>query len=456
MDPRTGAVRALVGGRDFNDSKFNRATQALRQPGSTFKPIVYSTAIQNGRSPAYILSDEPLTVPVSGGSDWTPQNYDGRFEGKIPLRRSLFESRNVSTIRLGMELGEANVIEEARKFGITSPIPSYPSIFIGAADVYPIEMIGAYSAFATLGTYARPQGIVRVENQKGEVLWEPTPTLTQVMSAEEAWLMTSMLRDVVRRGTAAGAVTGAGFTVPAGGKTGTTNDGTDVWFVGFTPDLVAGVWIGTDKPSKIKANAQGGQLAAPAWTAFMREAYRRKPTPPEWPVPSGLVQRQIDAATGLLWGPYCRGTPTTEWFVLGTDPTRECDPVAITPAPGDTMGYPPPTTPYPTTPVPGTDPYARQPLPPVVQPGQPVPSQPLPSQPTRPAQPQPARPDTLTPSVFRIPPRDTTPKPAPRDTARPRPDTSAPPPPPPPGPDSIGAAGARQQGRALPAREGRP
>nr|MBA3671097.1 PBP1A family penicillin-binding protein [Gemmatimonadaceae bacterium] len=322
MDPRSGAVRALVGGRDFDDSKFNRATQALRQPGSTFKPVVYADAVQNGRPPSYIVDDSPVTVPQSGGGSWTPQNYDARFEGPMPMRRGLYQSRNIIAIKLGMELGPQSVIDMARKFGITTPIPPYPSISIGAADVYPIEMIAAYSAFATLGTRSSPTAIVRVENSKGDVLWEPTPARAPVMSPEESWLMVSMMKDVVQRGTAAGSV-GSQFSYPAAGKTGTTNDGADVWFIGYTSDLVAGVWMGLDRPKKIKGNAQGGVLAAPAWTSFMREVYRRKPAPPDWPRPAGIVVRQIDPASGMLAGPACGGS-ITEYFVAGTDPTQQC------------------------------------------------------------------------------------------------------------------------------------
>jgi penicillin-binding protein 1A len=324
MDPRTGAVRAMIGGRDFDDSKFNRATQALRQPGSTFKPIVYADAIQNGRPPSYIVDDSPISIPQAGGGVWTPQNYEGKFEGPMPMRRGLYQSRNIIAIKLGMELGAQSVIDMARKFGITTPIPPYPSIAIGAADVYPIEMIAAYSAFATLGTRATATGIVRVENSRGDVLWQPTPTQAPVMSPEEAWLMVSMMKDVIQRGTAAGSV-GSRFHIPAGGKTGTTNDGTDVWFIGYTSDLVAGVWMGLDKPQTIKSNAQGGLLAAPAWASFMNEVYRRKPAPPDWPRPEGIVVREIDPATGMLAGPGCSGA-VTEYFIAGTDPTQQCTP----------------------------------------------------------------------------------------------------------------------------------
>ena len=363
MDPRTGAVRALVGGRDFDDSKFNRATQALRQPGSTFKPIVYADAVQNGRPPSYIVDDSPVIVPQSGGGSWTPQNYDGKFEGPMPMRRGLYQSRNIIAIKVGMELGEQSVIDMARKFGLTTPIPPYPSINIGAADVYPIEMIAAYSAFATLGTRASPVPIVRVENSKGDVLWEPTPNRAPVMSAEEAWIMVSMMKDVVQRGTAAGSV-GSQFNYPAGGKTGTTNDGADVWFIGYTSDLVAGVWMGLDRPAKIKGNAQGGVLAAPAWTAFMREVYRRKPAPPDWPRPDGIVVRQIDPASGMLAGAGCAGV-VTEYFIAGTDPMQPCIPAGYgTPGlPGSgldtSFGLPPAGTPVPR-PVPDT---MRPPIP---------------------------------------------------------------------------------------------
>ena len=351
MDPRTGAVRALVGGRDFDDSKFNRATQALRQPGSTFKPIVYADAVQSGRPPSYIVDDSPVAVPQADGGTWTPQNYDMKFEGRMPMRRGLYQSRNIIAIKVGMELGPQSVIDMARKFGISTPVPPYPSIFIGAADVYPIEMVAAYSAFATLGTRASPTAIVRVENAKGDILWEPTPVLAPVMTPDQSWLMVNMMKDVIQRGTAANSV-GSQFNYPAGGKTGTTNDGADVWFIGYTSDLVAGVWMGLDKPGKIKGNAQGGILAAPAWTAFMREVYRRKPAPQDWPRPSGIQVRLIDPATGLLAGAGCSGS-VSEYFLQGTEPTTSCSTIAAPPVTGATpgsgidtsFGFPPATVP---------------------------------------------------------------------------------------------------------------
>jgi penicillin-binding protein 1A len=323
MDPRDGSVRALVGGRQFDDSKFNRITQALRQPGSTFKPIVYSAAIENGRTPATIIDDAPITLPQVGEA-WSPQNYDGTFEGPITMRRALYMSRNLPAIRTGMELGEQTVIDMAKRFGITSTIPPYPSIHIGSADVFPIEMIAAYTTFANLGVRTAANAIRRVENQRGEVLWEPQPVRAQVLSAPEAWLMVSMMKDVVLHGSAASSV-GARFFVPSGGKTGTTNDGADVWFIGYTADLVAGVWMGFDRPTKIKANAQGGVLAAPAYTSFMTEVYRRRPAPPDWPRPEGITTREIDKTTGQLANPYCPpDVVMTEYFIAGTEPIQEC------------------------------------------------------------------------------------------------------------------------------------
>ena len=193
--------------------------------------------------------------------------------------------------------------------------------------MYPLELVAAYTAFATLGTRSTPHAIVRVENQRGDVLWQPEPARIPVLSPEEAYIMVSMMRDVNVRGTASSAVWGAGFEIPSAGKTGTTNDGADVWYVGYTPDLVAGVWMGLDRPQKIKGNAQGGELAAPAWTAFMTEVYRRKPAPPDWPQPGGIVSREIVTGTNKLYAPECYGVPTTtDIFISGLEPVETCVP----------------------------------------------------------------------------------------------------------------------------------
>jgi penicillin-binding protein 1A len=242
----------------------------------------------------------------------------------MTMRRGLYESRNLVAIRTGMEVGEQNVIDLAHRFGITTPIPPYPSIHIGAAEVYPIELIGAYTVFANLGRHTKPNAIVRVEDQEGNVLWQPEPQPNQVLAAPEAWIMVNMLKDVVLRGTAYGRVWAQGFQLPSGGKTGTTNDGADVWYVGFTADLVAGVWMGFDKPRKIMADAQGGRLAAPAFTAFMKEVYGRRPEPPDWPRPLAVIARQVDPVTGMLAGPNCADRVYTDYFLPGTEPLQQC------------------------------------------------------------------------------------------------------------------------------------
>jgi len=324
LDPHDGSVRAMVGGRDYGDSQFNRATQAMRQPGSTFKPIVYATAVEHGWSPSTIVEDAPISLPQMDGTEWTPENYDLKFLGPMTMREGLYDSRNLVAIRVGMELGESNVVDMARRFGITTPIPPYPSIHIGSAEVYPVELIGGYTTFANLGTRTKPNAILRVEDSEGNVLWQTKPDSFPVLSTAEAWIMVDMLKDVVLRGTAVGRVWNAGFRVPSAGKTGTTNDGADVWFVGFTANLVAGVWVGFDKPKKIMADAQGGRLAAPAYTNFMIEVYRRKPEPPDWPRPASVVPFSVDTATGFLATSLCANRAHIEYFLRGREPRRTC------------------------------------------------------------------------------------------------------------------------------------
>ncbi|MFN8652004.1 MAG: PBP1A family penicillin-binding protein [Gemmatimonadales bacterium] len=324
LEAKTGKILAMVGGRDFNDSKFNRAIQALRQPGSTFKPITYTAALRAGHPWSEIVHDDPLSVEIAGQTPWEPQNYDSRFLGPMSLKEAFYRSQNIPAINIGMEIGPQAVIGEAARFGITTPVRPYPSIYIGSEGVYPIEMISAYTAFATLGTRTQPYGIERVEDKDGKVLWAPKPRSEVVMDSALAWLMLDGLRDVVRRGTAASSV-GSQFTLPAGGKTGTTNDYSDVWFIGFTPDLVGGVWIGMDKPQRIMDNAQGGRLAAPAWTMMMKEVYERRPAPAVWPRPDGLLVVDVDRQTGGKFTPFCpKDSLEVASFLPGTEPGAYC------------------------------------------------------------------------------------------------------------------------------------
>jgi penicillin-binding protein 1A len=353
LDAKTGAIRALIGGRDFEDSKFNRATQAARQPGSTFKPFVYSAALRAGIPLSEVIVDEPFSLEIPGQDIWTPQNYDLKYAGPHTLRWNLYQSRNIPAVKLGIQIGADAIISEARRFGITSRILPVPAIAIGAADVIPLEMVSAYTTFSNMGERADAYAIERVEDRDGNIVWEPKPRLIPVMSPEQGWLMVDVLRDVVRKGTAAGSV-GSHIRFPAGGKTGTTNDYNDVWFIGFTPDLVTGVWMGFDQPTRIMNNAQGGRLAAPAWTTLMNDIYSRRPIPPAWSRPSGLAVAEIDNTTGYLATAFCPAeVHEIESFIPGTEPTEYCplhsqgilSPFGFSPPPGTTQDTLSATTP---------------------------------------------------------------------------------------------------------------
>jgi penicillin-binding protein 1A len=334
IDVKTGNILAMVGGRDFVDSKWNRVTQSARPPGSTFKPFVYSAAVRAGHPLSEMLDDSPLNPPVIqlDSSLWQPKDYDDTTLGLIPMRQSLYLSRNLSTIKLGMALGEQTVIGEARRYGITTPLPPYPSIHIGAREMKPIELIAAYSTFANSGVRVEPIGIQRIEDRQGNILYQSTIKREQVMDPEHNWLMLDMLRDVMRCqsgtgphrcGTAAGAV--SGLRIPMAGKTGTTDDYTDAWFVGFTPEIVTGIWIGYDLQRRIMNNAGGGRIVAPAWTKFMRDVYERRPAPGDWSRPDSLVTREIDWSNGFRATPFCPlDVRRWEWFYPGTEPTQFC------------------------------------------------------------------------------------------------------------------------------------
>ena len=327
MDARTGNILAMVGGRDFEDSKFNRVTQAVRAPGSTFKPFVYSAAVRAGHPVTELLDDSPLDPPVlqPDSTLWSPKDYDDTTLGMIPMRRSLYLSRNLSTIKLGMSLGEQTVIGETRRYGITSALPPYPSIHIGAQGVKLLELVAAYTAFANVGTRSTPLAIVRVEDRNGSILWQPAQRREEVMDPPHAWLLLDMLRDVVRRGTAYNAVWAAGFTLPSGGKTGTTDEYTDAWYVGFTPEVVTGIWVGYDIVQPLMSNAGGGRIVAPAWTAFMRDVYDRRPAPPDWPRPEALALYEVDRTTGFRVTPWCPlDVRHWDWFYPGTEPVQSC------------------------------------------------------------------------------------------------------------------------------------
>jgi penicillin-binding protein 1A len=291
VDNATGDIKAMVGGRDFEESKFNRATQALRQVGSSFKPYVYTAAIDQGARPDDTIVDAPVTFQTVSGP-YTPHNYDERFEGTITLRRALAHSRNIPALKLADKIGIKTVIEYARRFGVTSNLPPYLPVALGAAEVTLFEQTSAFSVFPNDGVRIVPRYINKVEDYEGRVLEEDYPEVKDVVSAQTARIMTSMLREVVLHGTA---IAANSMKYPIAGKTGTTNDFTDAWFIGFSPSTTAGVWIGYDEKKSLGAKETGARAALPIWMDFMKVALAGKDAgefqaPPQLP-PNALANK---------------------------------------------------------------------------------------------------------------------------------------------------------------------
>jgi penicillin-binding protein 1A len=326
INARTGAVLAHVGGRDFRQSRFDRVTRARRQAGSAFKPFVYATALSEGYAPSQHVLDAPLKMELAGGEIWEPRNFTNDFRGEITLRDALVTSRNVATIRLAADVGVRDVARTARQSGIGSTIPGQPSMAIGTAAVTPIELARAYTPFATLGKSMQPRWVARVEDEAGRTVWRPKVKQSAALDRGVAYLVTDMLRDAVRHGTGA-AVRRAGYEGPAAGKTGTTNDGADAWFVGYTPELVSVVWIGFDQPKSIVSGASGGRLAAPVWGRIMQRIYASRPAPDSWTRPESVVEKPVDPATGMLLTKGCRperGDAGEELFLDDELPASTC------------------------------------------------------------------------------------------------------------------------------------
>ncbi|MBT3068685.1 penicillin-binding protein 1A [Rhodoferax sp. U11-2br] len=294
IDPLTGAIRALVGGFDFEKNKFNHVTQAWRQPGSSFKPFIYSAALENGVTPATIVNDAPLffSAGVTGGQPWEPKNYDGKFEGPMPLHRALALSKNMVSIRVLQVVGAQNAQQWVTRFGFDAEKhPPYLTMALGAGSVTPMQMATAYSVFANGGYRVNPWIVSKITDQKGKVLAQtPAPVLDEsvrAIDARNAFVMDSLLQEVARSGTAASAQ--AKLKRPdLFGKTGTTNDSMDAWFAGFQPTLAAITWIGYDTPRKLGSRETGGGLSLPVWIEFMTQALKNVPVA-ELPVPEGVV-----------------------------------------------------------------------------------------------------------------------------------------------------------------------
>jgi penicillin-binding protein 1A len=327
IENETGAIRAMVGGSDFNKSKWNRAVQSLRQPGSSFKPIVYSTAMDNGASPCDSVNDQPVTIPDPDDRNpnkvWRPGNFEHDFEGMMTLRRALYKSKNLPAILTGMKYGLSNVVNYARKFGIKrAPLQAVPSLALGSVGATLMEMTSAYTVFPNGGNRIEPYMIESIVDRNGEVVEKNSKVEHEVLRPASAYLMVDMLKDVNVRGTA-GRVWASGFRHPSGGKTGTTNDYTDTWYIGFTKQYTMGVWVGSDTPGTMGAGHTGTEDALPIWMATMAKLHKDLPKLP-FPVPPGVISRGICNHTGLIAGEFC-SEKTYCLYTAGYGPTEKCD-----------------------------------------------------------------------------------------------------------------------------------
>jgi penicillin-binding protein 1A len=317
IDNRTGQIRAMTGGFSFERSKFNRATQAYRQVGSAFKPIVYTTAIDRGYTPVTILMDTPASFAGGAGQPaYTPMNYDHKFEGPITLRHALEQSRNVPAVRVMEQLGPKQVIAYARRLGLESPLPPYLAVALGAAEATLEEMTSAFSVFPNRGVRMRPYSVLKVTDRQGNVLEENRPEPKDAIRADTAYVMTNLLRGVAQHGTAARA---AALNWPVGGKTGTTDEYTDAWFIGFDPDITIGVWVGFDQKRTMGPAGTGAETALPIWIEIMKAWIGDRKEPPAFEAPGNIVFLSVDRSSGELSADGNPGT-ITEAFIAGTQP----------------------------------------------------------------------------------------------------------------------------------------
>lgn len=276
MDPASGKILAMIGGRDFGESEFNRATQAKRHPGSAFKPFVYTAALDNGRFTIDVIDDNAIVIPERSGEIWDPENYDHKFKGPMTLREGFKQSRNLIAIKLAQEIGPQRIRQYAMTMGIDTPIRPVWSIGIGTSEVTLLNMLAAYCVFPNAGVYVEPSVVARIEDSDGNVISEPVTVASEVLRPSVAVLMTDLMRSVIHEsgGTGHRVETVYGFRTASAGKTGTTNDYTDAWFIGFTPHLVAGVWVGMDDPRLNLEKQPGATAALPLWARFMKEVYK--------------------------------------------------------------------------------------------------------------------------------------------------------------------------------------
>lgn len=358
MDVKTGQILTMIGGRDFRKSQFNRVTQARRQPGSAFKPIIFLAALENNYTPSTIIEDTPL-IFYNNGFDWEllattsdyskidykklnkinikneqefilklrelkeknkiwiPENYGNKYLGKTTLRRALELSLNSCSIRLTMEIGTTKIIEYARRLGISTALTNTYSLALGASEVIPLELISAYNVFANSGIKVEPYGIIEIRDKFNNTIKSYQPKENIVLSPEISYIVTNILKGVIRNGTGSYA---RNLGKVAAGKTGTTNDCTDAWFIGYTPDIICGVWVGFDIKKSLGKDATGGKIACPIWTEYMKFATKDIPNK-DFQKPEGVVEVLIDASSGLLASPISKKV-YVEAFIKGTEPTE--------------------------------------------------------------------------------------------------------------------------------------
>jgi penicillin-binding protein 1A len=321
IENRTGQIKAMVGGWNFNRSKFNRAVQAYRQLGSTFKPIVYTAAIDRGFTPTSILIDSPVSYPAGNGTIYSPHNYDHKFEGSITLRWALEESRNIPAIKMMDTLGAKTVLAYAKRFGFEEDFPPYLPIALGAGDATLLEVTSAYTTFPNQGVRMKPFGVLSVKDRDGNLLEENRAEPSDVIRADTAFVMTNLLRGVLLHGTARSAA-GMASQWPLAGKTGTVDDNTDAWFIGFDPNITVGVWVGLDEKKSMGNQEQGALAALPIWVDFMKayiDGREDKDDPPTFEAPGNIVFLAVDQLNGAVLSSEAPGS-INEAFISGTQP----------------------------------------------------------------------------------------------------------------------------------------
>ncbi len=316
IEPQTGYIRAMVGGYDFFRSEFNRAVQARRQPGSAFKPFVYVAALESGFTPATFIDDSPITYPVGrNGQPWKPDNYDRKFRGPTTLQQAVEESVNVVTVKLQERVGITRTVQAARRMGITSPLNTDLTLALGSSDLTLLELTSAYGTLANQGVWMEPTTIRYVTDDQGRLLVEHVPQGKEALSPEVAYVITTMLRGVVERGTGQAA---KALGRPVAAKTGSTNDYSNAWFIGFTPHVVTGVWVGYDRPRSLGRDETGSRVAVPIWTAYMGRVLAQTPKE-DFPIPDRVTVLLVDEDPS---GECVRPVPMA--FIAGTEPPFSC------------------------------------------------------------------------------------------------------------------------------------